>query len=129
MLIIFLATRTLYSIKLSLKIVYLRKQSQYLYLIPNVLYFLSYCPNLHFILWIISEKPLTRFHNELAINLGLSINHKMQDIFFVIFSLFLSILVTSFSIVTVTVMYFSVFSPKQVNYFSNSSASSFMIKW
>ena len=41
----------------------------------------------------------------------------------------LSILVNSFSIGTETVMYFSVFPPKQVSCFSNSFASSFIIKW
>ena len=45
------------------------------------------------------------------------------------FSQFLSILVTSSSIETVKIMYFSVFSPKEVTCFSNSSANSFMIKW
>ena len=59
----------------------------------------------------------------------LSINCNLWDIFFVIPSPSLSILVTPFSIETVNAMYFSVFSAKQVNYFSNSSANSFMIKW
>ena len=53
----------------------------------------------------------------------------MRDIFYVIYSPFLSILVTSFSVGTVKVNYLSVFSPKQVNCFLNSSANSFMIKW
>ena len=48
---------------------------------------------------------------------------------FVISSPFLSILVTSFSVGTENVIFFSVFSPTQVNFFSNSSANSFMIKW
>ena len=48
---------------------------------------------------------------------------------FVISFPFLSILITSFSIGTVKVMYFSVFYPKQVNFPSNSSASSFVIEW
>ena len=39
------------------------------------------------------------------------------------------LLVTSFSIGTVEVMSFSLFSTRQVNYFLNSSASYFMIKW
>ena len=51
----------------------------------------------------------------------------MLDIFFVISSPFLSILVIYFSIGTVKVMYLSVFSPKQVNCFLNFSASSYMI--
>ena len=42
---------------------------------------------------------------------------------------FLSILVTYFSIGTEKVMFFSVFFPKQVNYPSNSSTTSFIIKW
>ena len=42
---------------------------------------------------------------------------------------FLSILVTSFWIGTEKIMYFSVFSYKQVNCFSNSSANYFMIEW
>ena len=41
----------------------------------------------------------------------------MEKNFFVVSSLFLSILVTSFSIEIVNVMYFSVFSSKQENYF------------
>ena len=48
--------------------------------------------------------------------------------FFVISSPFLLIFVTSFSVGTVKVIYFSVFSSKQVNCLLNSSASSFMIK-
>ena len=52
----------------------------------------------------------------------------MQDIFFVISSPFLSILVTSFSIGIANVMYFSVFYPKQVSCFLNSFVNSFMIK-
>ena len=86
------------------------------------------CRDLHLILWILSERLLTRFDNELAINLALSINCNMEDIYFVISSPFLSILVTSVSIGTVNVMYFSVFSPKQVNCFLSSSPHLFMIK-
>ena len=44
-------------------------------------------------------------------------------------SSFLSILVCLFSIGTVKVMHFSVFSRKEVNCFSNSSANSFVTKW
>ena len=79
-------------------------------------------------LWILSEGLLTRFDNELAIYLALSINFNMQDIFFVISSPFLSILITSFFIGTVKVMYFSASSPKHVNCFLNSSVKCFMIK-
>ena len=42
---------------------------------------------------------------------------------------FLPIFVTCFSIGTEKFMYFSVFSFKQLNCTSNSSASSLMIKW
>ena len=54
---------------------------------------------------------------KLSIHLALSINCNMEKFFFVVSSLFLSILVTSFSIEIVNVMYFAVFSPKQENYF------------
>ena len=47
---------------------------------------------------------------------------------FVISFPFLSILVTSFCIGTEKIVFFSVFSYKQENYFSNSSANTFMIK-
>ena len=47
---IFLQHEQLYSIKLSLKILHLRKQLEYLYLIQHVSHFLSLCPNLHLIL-------------------------------------------------------------------------------
>ena len=72
---------------------------------------------------------MTRFDNELAINLTLSIHCNMCDVFFNFFSLFLSIPVTSVSIGTVKVIYFSAFFTKQVKCFLNSSANSFMIKW
>ena len=58
-----------------------------------------------------------------------SINCNLYNIVLMISFTFLLFLVTSFSIETGKVMYFSVFSPKQVNYLSNSSANSFMIKW
>ena len=117
----------LYSTKLSLKFLYWRKQSQYLYLILQVSHFFSSRPYFHLTLWIPSGRLLIRFGNELAINLALSINCNLWDIIFVISSLFLSIFVTPFSIGTENVMYFSVFSPKQVNYFSNYFGNFFMI--
>ena len=58
-----------------------------------------------------------RFDNELTINLELSLNCNVQDIFFVFSSPFLPIPVTSFSIGTVKIMYLSLFSPKQVIFF------------
>ena len=42
--------RHLYSIKSSLKFLYQRKQSQYLYSILQVTHFLALCPYLHLIL-------------------------------------------------------------------------------
>ena len=56
-----------------------RKQSQYLHLIPQVSDFLLLYSYLILILLIHSERLLTRFDNELAINLSLSINCNMQD--------------------------------------------------
>ena len=76
-LIILLQHKYLYSIKSSLKYVYSRKQSQYLYLIPYVSHFLSSYPNLHLILKIPSETLLTRFDKKLAINRALSIDCNM----------------------------------------------------
>ena len=75
-------------------------------LILQVSHILSSCPYLRLILWIPSKMLLTRFDNELAINLALSTDSKMWDIFFVISSPFLSILATSFSIGTVKFMHF-----------------------
>ena len=63
----------LYFIILSLKFMYSRKQSQYLHLIPHVSHFLSSCLCLHLILWISSERLLTRFNYKLAINLPLKL--------------------------------------------------------
>ena len=100
---------------------YSRKQLQYLYLIPHVSYFSSSCPNLHLVLGIRSEILLTKFDNELR-------NCNELDIFFVISSPFLLIILTSFSIWTVKAMYISVFSPRQVNCFLNYSANFIMIK-
>ena len=58
----------------------------------------------------------------------MSIICNLQDIVFMISFQFLSILVTSFSVGAEMIMYFLVFTPKQVNCPSNSSANSFMIK-
>ena len=64
-----------------------------------------------------SFKLLTRFDNKLAINLALCIKFNLQNMFFEASSSFLSILVTCLSIRTVKVMYFSVFSLKEVTFF------------
>ena len=79
------------------------------------------------IIWLPSERLLTRFDNELDINLVLS-----KKIWYVRY--ISKILVTSFSIGTVNVMYCSVFSPKQANCFLKllltlKQLNSFMIKW
>ena len=65
--------------------------------------------------------------NLLTINLALSINFNLQDVVFVTSSPFLPILQNPFSIGSEKLMYFSVFSSIQVNYPSNSSASSFIM--
>ena len=65
------------SIKSSLKFLYSRKQSQYLYSIPYVSHVLTTWLNLHFTLWILLGNLLTRFDNELATNFGLSKNCNM----------------------------------------------------
>ena len=59
------------------------------------------------------SKIITRFDNELAINLALSINFNLYNMFFVTSSPFLLILITNFSIGTEKIIYFSVFSPKK----------------
>ena len=74
------------------------------------------------------RKIIATFDNDLAINRALSINCNLCDMVFVMSYPFLSILVTSLSIRTENVIYFSVLSPTQVNCFSSSSASSFLIK-
>ena len=71
---------------------------------------------------------MTKIDNEHAINLALSIGCNMWDAFFVPSSPFSSILVTSFLIETVKIMYFLVIFPKQVNSFLSSFDNSFMIK-
>ena len=81
---------------------YSRKQLQYLYLILQVSHLSSLCPYLHLILGIHSERLLARFDHELAINLALSKKLQYVGYIFLTSSLFLSILVTSFSIGTVT---------------------------
>ena len=112
------------------RLMYSKKQSQYLYLVLYVANVL--CPNFHFILWIPSERLMTRFDKEFPVNFELSraIN-KLQYArhIFVICPPSLSILVTYFSTRTAKVMYMSAFSPNKVNCFSNSSASTFMKKW
>ena len=55
------------------------------------------------------RKIIVKFDNDLAIYLALSINCNLYDIFFVISSPFLSIIVTSFPIGNVKVIYFQRF--------------------
>ena len=64
------------------------------------------------------------FHKSCAIN---KLSY-VRYIFAIAFP-FLSILATYFSVGTVKILYFPVFSPEQINCFLNSSASSFTIKW
>ena len=70
--LLLLQQKHLYSIESFLKFVYPRKHLQNLYLIPQVSYFLWSCSYLHLILWIPSEKLLTKFDKKIAINLVLS---------------------------------------------------------
>ena len=105
---------------------YSRKHLKFLYIYFHVSHF--FCSYLHLSLSIPSARLLTSFDNELAINLVPSINRKMYNICFVTFSPFLSIIASSYSFGTAKFMHFSVFSPKQVNSFSNSFANYFMIK-
>ena len=119
----------LHSIKLSLTFVYSRRKLQSLYLSPHALPFLSLCSSLHLILWIPLARLLTRFDSKFVINLALSINCNLSDMIFLISFPFLSILATSFSNGTDKVMYFLIFSLKHIKCPSNSSPSSYMIKW
>ena len=66
---------------------------------------------------LISDKLSTRFDSEIDINLKLSIN----------FSLYIFVL--SFLIGTEKVIYFSVNSPKHLNWPLNSSANCLIMKW
>ena len=75
--VILLQNKYSYSIKLSLTFQYSRQRSQYLCLIPHVSHILLSCPCLHLILRILSTRLLTRYDNELAINLTLSINYNL----------------------------------------------------
>ena len=75
----FLQHKQLYSTKSSMMLVYLRQHLQYFDLIL-VSHFLSWCPYLNLILWIPSARLLTRFDNELAINLTVSINCNLYNI-------------------------------------------------
>ena len=107
----------------SLKFVYSRQHWQTLYLIPQVSHSLSSCWYLHLILQIPLARLSTTFYNKFDINLVLSINWNLYDLFLVISFPFLSIPINYFCVATVNVMCFSVFSRKQVNCSSNSSTS------
>ena len=73
-------------------------------------------------------KLLTRFDNELDINLKLSINLILYDISTVLSLPSLSIFVICFLIDTEKLIYLSAFPPKHLNCPLNSSASSLIIK-
>ena len=74
------------------------------------------------------DKLLTRFGSDVDINLELSINFILHDIFVALSLSYLSLFIISFLIDTEKVMYFSVFSPKHSNSPSNYSANSLIIK-
>ena len=61
----------------ALKFVYLRKTGAMFLFNSAGLHLLSSCLCLHLILWISSARLLTRFDNDLAKNLALSINCNM----------------------------------------------------
>ena len=86
------------------------------------------CSDLHLILEIPSAKLITRFYNELAIHLIISIGCNLKYLDSAIFFSFLLVLMISFSVGPENVTHFPVFSPKQVSYLLNFSASSVMIK-
>ena len=65
---------------------------------------------------------------KLLVILYIAINCYLQEKVLKIYFPFYSILETSFFIETKMVIYFSVYSPKQVNCPSGSSASSFMTR-
>ena len=77
---------------------YSRQHSLFLYLIPHASNVLLSCSYLDIILQILPARFLTRFYHDLAINLALLINFTLKDMFFVISSPFLLIILTSFSI-------------------------------
>ena len=58
-----------------LTLVYWRKHSQSLYLIPQVSHFPLSCSYLNLILWVPSVRLLTRFENDLALNPALLSNY------------------------------------------------------
>ena len=69
---------------------------------------------LHLILRNILARLLTKLNNELAVNILLSINFNFVDMDFVVCSLFLSILLTSFSVCKKRLNIFHYLFPKQV---------------
>ena len=76
-----------------------------------------------------SARLSTRFDNELAINLALSINSILQDIVTTFSLSSLSIFVASISIGIEKVVHFSVFLPRHSNCRANSFINSFITKW
>ena len=84
-----LQQKHLYTIKSSLSFAYSRQHLQSLCLIPHSSHFLLSCPYFLLILWSTSAILSTRFDNELAITLVLSINVNLQDMVLVSSSPFL----------------------------------------
>ena len=100
-------------IKLFLTLSYSRKQAK----------------SFHLILQIPSLRLSASFDNEVALNFKLSVNVFLRDIVKTISFPSLSIFVTSLSIGTEKVLYFSVFFLRHSNCPSNSFANCFIIKW
>ena len=98
----------------------LQKTVAILILIPHVSHLLSSCPNLHLILSIPSERLLlTKFENELAVNLVLSVNTicniyfsyiYVTFIFCNFFSIFISSCIFIFYFNCKSYVFFSIFS-------------------
>ena len=74
-------------------------------------------------LWILSVKLSIRFEKRLPINLTAPTNFNLQDMIFAVSSPFLPVLFLLVFIRTEKVLYFSVFSPRQINSPSSSLAS------
>ena len=76
----------------------------------------------------LSKIIITGLDSKLTINPALSTNCNLYNMVFGISSSYSSVLVTSFSIGTEKIIYFSSSSPKEVNCFPSSFAISFEVK-
>ena len=84
---------------------------------------------MHLISWISLARLSTRFENEVAINSARSINWNLLDMVLASSSPFLPLLLTYSVIRAEKVLYFSVFSSKQLNSPSNFFAKAFSSIW